>query len=41
MALAYRRGHAAAISVVIEEDHFGGKPDWLARAKKISGLPAL
>ena len=41
MALAYRRGHAAAISVVVEEDHFGGKPDWLARAKRISGLPAL
>jgi indole-3-glycerol phosphate synthase len=41
MALAYRRGHAAAISVVVEEDHFGGKPDWLPRAKKISGLPAL
>ena len=26
-ALAYRRGHAAAISVVTEEDHFGGKPN--------------
>lgn len=41
MALAYRRGHAAAISVVIEEDHFGGKPDWLPRAKRVSGLPVL
>ena len=40
-ALAYRRGHAAAISVVIEEDHFGGRGDWLPRAKRISGLPAL
>ena len=40
-ALAYRRGHAAAISVVTEEDHFGGRPDWLARAKRISGLPVL
>jgi indole-3-glycerol phosphate synthase len=40
-ALAYRRGHAAAISVVTEEDHFGGKPDWLPRAKRISGLPVL
>ena len=40
-ALAYRRGHAAAISVVTEEDHFGGKPEWLPRAKRISGLPAL
>jgi indole-3-glycerol phosphate synthase len=41
MALAYRRGHAAAISVVIEEDFFGGKPDWLPRAKRMSGLPVL
>ena len=40
-ALAYRRGHAAAISVVTEQDHFGGKPDWLPRAKRISGLPVL
>lgn len=40
-ALAYRRGHAAAISVVTEEDHFGGKPAWLPRAKRISGLPVL
>jgi indole-3-glycerol phosphate synthase len=40
-ALAYRRGHAAAISVVTEEDHFGGKPEWVARAKRISGLPVL
>ncbi|HEY3202383.1 MAG TPA: indole-3-glycerol phosphate synthase TrpC [Thermoanaerobaculia bacterium] len=40
-ALAYRRGHAAAISVVTEEDHFGGKPEWLPRAKSMSGLPVL
>ncbi|MEP6994598.1 MAG: indole-3-glycerol-phosphate synthase [Acidobacteriota bacterium] len=39
--LLYRRGHAAAISVVTEEDFFGGKPDWLSRAKTISGLPVL
>ena len=39
--LIYRRGHAAAISVVIEEDHFGGKPAWLPRIKAISGLPVL
>jgi indole-3-glycerol phosphate synthase len=39
--LLYRRGHAAAISVVVEEDHFGGKPGWLPRAKEISGLPVL
>lgn len=41
LALAYRRGHAAAISVVVEEDHFGGRPEWLPRARRISGLPAL
>jgi indole-3-glycerol phosphate synthase len=40
-ALLYRRGHAAAISVVTEEDHFGGRPEWLPRAKNISGLPVL
>src|SRR6266542_1615436 len=40
-ALAYRRGHAAAISVVTEQDHFGGNPLWLSRAKRISGLPVL
>ena len=39
--LLYRRGRAAAISVVVEEDHFGGKPAWLPRAKDISGLPVL
>ncbi len=41
VALEYRRGRAAALSIVIEEDHFGGKPDWLPRAKRISGLPVL
>lgn len=41
IALEYRRGRAAALSVVIEEDHFGGRPDWLPRAKRISGLPVL
>ena len=40
-ALLYRRGHAAAISVVTEADFFGGKPEWLSRAKSISGLPVL
>jgi indole-3-glycerol phosphate synthase len=40
-ALHYRRGHAAAISVVVEEDHFGGRPEWIPRAKSISGLPIL
>jgi indole-3-glycerol phosphate synthase len=41
VALEYRRGRAAALSVVIEEDHFGGRADWLPRARRISGLPAL
>jgi indole-3-glycerol phosphate synthase len=40
-ALSYRRGHAAAISVVTEEDHFGGDPAWLPRMKVMSGLPVL
>jgi len=40
-ALAYRRGHAAAISVVTEPEFFGGDPKWIARAKRISGLPVL
>ena len=40
-ALYYRRGRAAAISVVTEEDFFGGKPEWVPRAKSISGLPVL
>jgi indole-3-glycerol phosphate synthase len=39
--LFYRRGHAAAISVVTEQDFFGGQPEWLPRAKSISGLPVL
>ncbi|HEX4439350.1 MAG TPA: indole-3-glycerol-phosphate synthase [Thermoanaerobaculia bacterium] len=40
-ALHYRRGHAAAISVVTEQDFFGGDPEWVARAKRISGRPIL
>lgn len=39
--LLYRRGHAAAISVVTEEDHFAGDPGWLPRLKAMSGLPVL
>ena len=41
MARAYRRGGAAAISVVVEQDFFGGDPAWLPRAKAASGLPVL
>jgi len=26
---------------VTEQDHFGGRPEWLPRAKRISGLPVL
>lgn len=40
-ALAYRRGHAAAISVVAEQDHFGGNPEWVTRVRRMSGLPVL
>ena len=40
-ALAYRRGHAAAISVVTEREFFGGDPEWIARARRISGLTVL
>jgi len=41
VARAYRRGGAAAISVVVEQDHFGGDPAWLPRVKAASGLPVL
>jgi len=41
VARAYRRGGASALSVVIEQDFFGGAPSWLPRAKAASGLPIL
>jgi len=41
IALEYRRGRAAALSIVIEQDHFDGRPEWLSRARGISGLPVL
>jgi indole-3-glycerol phosphate synthase/phosphoribosylanthranilate isomerase len=41
VARAYRRGGASALSVVVEEDFFGGDPSWLPRAKAASGLPVL
>ncbi|MEO8586492.1 MAG: hypothetical protein ABI584_10055 [Acidobacteriota bacterium] len=41
IARAYRRGGAAALSVVVEQDFFGGVPSWLPRAKAASGLPVL
>ncbi len=41
IASAYRRGGAAALSIVVEQDFFGGDPKWLSRAKGASGLPVL
>ncbi len=41
VANGYRRGGAAALSIVIEQDFFGGDPAWLPRAKAASGLPVL
>ncbi|MFI5120057.1 MAG: hypothetical protein ACHQM4_06560 [Thermoanaerobaculia bacterium] len=41
VARAYRRGGASALSVVIEQDFFGGDPSWLPRAGAASGLPVL
>ena len=35
-ALAYRRGHAAALSVVAEQDHFGGRPEWRSTSIRIA-----
>ncbi|MFI5181125.1 MAG: hypothetical protein ACHQPI_07025, partial [Thermoanaerobaculia bacterium] len=40
-ARAYRRGGAAALSVVVEQDFFGGDPGWIQKAKAASGLPVL
>jgi indole-3-glycerol phosphate synthase/phosphoribosylanthranilate isomerase len=41
VARAYRRGGASALSVVVEQDFFGGDASWLPRAKAASGLPVL
>ncbi len=41
VARAYRRGGAAALSVVVEQDHFGGDPSWIPRAKAAARLPVL
>ena len=41
LAAAYARGGAAAISVVTEEDHFGGRREWIPRVKGVCGLPVL
>lgn len=40
-ARRYAAGGAAALSVVVEPDHFGGSYELLARCREASGLPAL
>lgn len=40
-ALLYAREGAAALSVVVEPDFFGGSYDLLARCREASGLPAI
>ena len=41
IVLAYERGGAAAISVLTEEQHFGGSLDDLREARAATGLPLL
>jgi indole-3-glycerol phosphate synthase len=38
---AYERGGAAAVSVLTEEDHFGGSLDDLRSAREVTDLPIL
>ena len=40
-ARLYAENGAAALSVVVEPDHFGGSYELLARCREASGLPAL
>ena len=40
-ARAYAASGAAALSVVVEPEHFGGSYELLARCREASGLPAL
>ncbi len=37
----YERGGASAISIITEEKHFLGSLDWIAKAKRVTGLPIL
>jgi indole-3-glycerol phosphate synthase len=37
----YKRGGAAAISIVAEPEFFGGSREWIARASRASGLPVV
>src|SRR5437868_4774157 len=41
IAREYRRGGAAAISVVTEPEFFHGSREWIARAAASSGLPVI
>ena len=41
IAAAYKRGGAAAISIVAEPEFFRGSRDWIARASRASGLPVI
>jgi len=41
IAAEYKRGGAAAISIVTERDAFKGSREWVARAAAASGLPIL
>ena len=37
----YKRGGAAAISIVAEPEFFRGSPEWISRASRASGLPVI
>ncbi len=37
----YKRGGAAAISIVAEPEFFRGSPEWIGRASRASGLPVI